>query len=151
MAGRDPRHALHRQDLEGEERDDEHHRDGDGDVRARPADRVTQRLDADPHVPRVVDGLERPVERRVEPDVEELHEHEHAQQRAHDHGQHAARPGGQQGGHGDHDEELEGEPRERAEGEAARMVRRDEGDPNDQHGEDGEATATPLCSDLPWG
>ena len=138
VAGRDPRHAQRRQDLEGEERDGEHHRDGDGDVRARAADRVTQRLDADPRVPRVVDWPERPVERREKPEVEDLHEHEHAQQRSHAHGQHAARGGGQQGGHGDDDEELEGEPRERAEGEAARTVRRHEGGPNDQQGEDGE-------------
>ena len=102
------------------------------------ADRVAQRLDADPHVARVVDGLERPVERREEPDVEDLHEHEHAQHRSHDHGQHAARGGGQQGGHGDDDEQLEREPRERAEGEAARLVRRDERGPDEQQGEDRE-------------
>ena len=82
VAGRDPRHAQQRQDREGEERDDEHGRDGDDEVRARPADRVAQRLDADPRVARVVDGLERPVERREEPDVEDLHDHEHAQHRS---------------------------------------------------------------------
>ena len=80
----------------GEQRDDEHDRDGDGEVRARAADRVAQRLDADPHVARVVDGVERPVERGEEPHVEDLHEHEHAQHRARDDGQHAARGGGQQ-------------------------------------------------------
>ena len=109
VAGRDPRHAQQRQDREGEERDDEHDRDGDGEVRARAADRVAQRLDADPRVARVVDGVERPVEGREEPDVEDLHEHEHAQHRSHDHGQHAARGGGQQDGQGDDDEELERE------------------------------------------
>ena len=51
------------------------------------------------------------------------------------HGQHAARGGGQQGGHGDDDEQLEREPRERAEREAARLVRRDEGGPDEQQGE----------------
>ena len=104
----------------------EHDRDGHDEVRAPGADRVAQRLDADPHVARVVDGVERPVERGEEPDVEHLHEHEHAQHRARDHGQHAARGGGQQDGHGDDDEELEREPRERAGGQPARLVRRDE-------------------------
>ena len=111
---------------------------GDGEVRGRAAHRVAQRLDADPHVARVVDRLERPVERREEPDVEDLHEHEHAQQRSHDHGQHAARRGGQHGGHGDDDEQLEREPRERAEGEVGRLVRRDERGPHEQQGEDGD-------------
>ena len=42
----------------------------------RSADRVAQRLDADAHVARVVDGVERPVEGREEPHVEDLHDHE---------------------------------------------------------------------------
>ena len=92
----------------------EHDRDGDGEVRARGADRVAQRLDADPDVAHVVDGAERPVERGEEPDVEHLHEHERAQQRAHDHGERAAPGGGQQHGSDDDDEELEREPHERA-------------------------------------
>ena len=79
------------------------------------ADRLAQRLDADPQVARVVEGPERPVERREEPDVEDLHEHEHAQDHSEDHDQRAARGGGQQDGHGDDDEELEREPQERAE------------------------------------
>ena len=136
VAGRDPRHPQQRQDREGEERDDEHDRDGDDEVRARPTDRVTERLDADPHVARVVEGLERPVERREEPDVEDLHEHEHAQDGSRDHGQHAARGGRQQGRHGDDDEQLDGEPREGAEVEMPRLVRRDEGGPDEQQGED---------------
>ena len=104
VAGRDARHAQQRQDRDGEEPDEEHGRDRDGEVRARPADGVAQRLDADPRVARVVDGVERPVERREEPDVEHLHDNEHAEDRAQDHGQHAARGGGQQGGQGDDDE-----------------------------------------------
>ena len=135
VAGRDPRHAQQRQDREGEERDDEQGRGGDDEVRARPADRVAQRLDADPQVTRVVEGPERPVERREEPDVEDLHEHEQAQDRSEKHGQHAARGGGQQGGHGDDDQELEREPCEPAEVEVARVVRRDEGGPDEQQGE----------------
>ncbi len=62
-----------------EQPDEDHDDGGDGDVRARPADRVAQRLDADPHVGRVGDGVERPVEGRDEPHVEELHHHEHRQ------------------------------------------------------------------------
>ena len=89
VAGRDPRDPQQRQHRQDEQRDDEHDRDGDGEVRARGADRVAQRLDADPDVAQVVDGAERPVERGEEPDVEHLHEHDHAQQRAHDHGEHA--------------------------------------------------------------
>ena len=135
VAGRDPRHAQQREHRDGEERDDEHGRDRDGEVRARPADRVAQRLDADPQVARVVDGLERPVERGEEADVQDLHDDEDAQHRAGEHGQHAARGGGQQGGQGDDDEELEREPRERAEGQAARLVRRDERGPDEQQGE----------------
>ena len=98
VAGRDAREAQQRQDREGEEPDEEHGDGGDGDVRARPADRVAQRLDADPHVARVRDGVERPVEGRDEPDVEDLHHREHRQHRSRDHGQHAARAGGQQNG-----------------------------------------------------
>ena len=135
VAGRDPRHAQQRQDREGEERDDEQGRAGDDEVRARPADRVAQRLDADAQVTRVVEGPERPVERREEPDVEDLHEHDQAQDRSENHGQHAARGGGQQGGHGDDDEELEREPRESAEVEVLGVVRRDEGGPDEQQGE----------------
>jgi hypothetical protein len=138
VAGSDPRHAQQRQDRDGEERDDEHGGDGDDEVRARRADRVAQRLDADAQVARVVEGLERPVERREEPDVEDLHEHEHAQDRSRQHGQHAARGGGQQGGQGDDDEELEGKPQERAEVEVARLVRRHEGGPDEHQGEDRE-------------
>ena len=69
-----------------------------------------------PSVARVVDGVERPVEGREEPHVEDLHEHEHAEHRSDDHGQHAARGGGQQDGQGDDDEQLERQPRERADG-----------------------------------
>ena len=117
VAGRDPRHAQQRQDRDGEERDDAARpRPATTRSARRGADRVAQRLDADAHVARVVDRLERPVERREEADVEDLHEHEHAQHRSRDDGQHAARRRGQQGGHGDDDEELEREPRERAEG-----------------------------------
>ena len=144
VAGRDPRHAQQRQHREGEQRDDEHDRDGDGEVRARAADRVAQRLDADPHVAQVVDGAERPVERREEPDVEDLHEHEHAQHRSRDHGEHAARGGGQQDGQGDDDEELEREPRERAGGEPARLVRRDGGGPDERRARTVSATAMPV-------
>ena len=46
----------------------------------RPSDRVAQRLDADPGVAPVVDGVERPVEGREEADVEDLHEHQQTQQ-----------------------------------------------------------------------
>ena len=136
VAGRHARDAQQRQDRDGEQRDDEHGRDGDDRVGARGADRVAQRLDADPHVARVVDRLERPVERREEADVEDLHDHEHAQHRSRDHGQHAPRGGGQQGGHGDDDEQLERESCERAEVEAARLVRRDERGPHEQQRED---------------
>ena len=94
-----------------------------------------------PSVAQVVDGVERPVERREEPDVEDLHDHEHAQHRSRGHGQYATRGGGQQDGHCDDDEELEREPRERAEGEAARLVRRDERGPDEQQGEDRERHA----------
>ena len=76
----------------------------------RRADRLAQRLDADPQIARVVEGLERPVERREEPDVEDLHEYEHAQDHSQHDDQHAARGGGQQDGHGDDDQELEREP-----------------------------------------
>jgi hypothetical protein len=138
VAGRDPRHAQQRQDREGEERDNQHGCDGNDEIRARSADCVAQRLDPDAHVARVVDGLERAVERREEPYVEDLHEHEHAQDHSRDHGQHAAWGRGQQGGQGHDDEELEGEPRERAEGEVARVVWRDEGGPYEQQGEDSE-------------
>ena len=145
VAGRDARQAQ-----QCEERDDDQHDDdGDGEIRARAADRVAQRLDADPRVARVGDGVERPVEGREEPHVEDLHEHERAQHRSHEHGQHAARGGGQQDGHGDDDEELEGKPRERADVELARLVRRDEGGPDEHQGEDpgrhGKARARPLA------
>ena len=141
VAGRDPRHAQQRQERDGEEGDDEQPRDGDGDARARAADRVAQRLDPDPRVARVVDGIERPVERREEADVEDLHDDEQAQHHARDHGQHAARGGGQQHRERDDDEQLEREPRERAEAEAARLVGRDKGAPDEQQGEHRERRA----------
>ena len=55
VAGRDPRHPQQRQDRDGEEREDEDGRGGGDEVRGRRADRVAQRLDADPHVARVVE------------------------------------------------------------------------------------------------
>ena len=45
------------------------------------ADRVAQRLDADAGVAPVVDRVERPVEAREEPHVEQLHEHQQAEHR----------------------------------------------------------------------
>ena len=125
VACRDPRDAQQRQHGQDEQGDDQHDRDDRDEVRARRADRVAQRLDADPHVAQVVDGAERPVERGEEPDVEHLHEHEHAQQRAHDDGEHAASGDGQQHRQYDDNEELERESRERAGGEPARLVRCD--------------------------
>jgi hypothetical protein len=110
VAGRDPRHAQQRQDRDGEDRKDEQGRDGDDEVRRRGADRLAQRLDADREVARVVEGPERPVERREEPDVEDLHEHEHAQDHSENDDQDAARGGGQQDGHSGDDQELEGKP-----------------------------------------
>ena len=146
VAGRDPRHAQQRQDREGEQRDDEHDRDGDGEVRARAADRVAQRLDADARVARVVDGVERPVEGREEAHVEDLHEHERAQHRADDHGQHAARGRGQQRRPAATTTSSSRGSRANAPSvEVARPVRRDEGGPDEQQGEDRE-----RHGDAPW-
>jgi hypothetical protein len=47
---------------------------------------------------RVRDGVERPIEGRDEPVVEDLDEDEDGQHRAREHGQHAARGDGQHGG-----------------------------------------------------
>jgi hypothetical protein len=135
MTGGDPGDTQQRQDRDGQDREYEDRRSSGDEVRGRRADRLAQRLDADPHVGRIVERPERPVERREEPDVEDLHEHEHAQDRSEGHDQHAARAGGQQGGQGDDDEKLEREPCERAEVEVARLVRRDEGGPHEQQGE----------------
>ena len=96
---------------------------------------VAQRLDADPHVRRVGDGVERPVERRDEPHVQDLHDHEQRQHRPRDDGQHAARGGRQQHGQHEDDEQLERQPHERAGVELARLVRRDQGGPDQQQGE----------------
>ena len=87
------------------------------------------------------DGVERPVERREEPHVEDLHEHEDAQQRPGDHGQRAARGDGQQGGQRDDGEELERQPRERAGVQLTDPVRGDERGPHAQQGEDRERRA----------
>ncbi len=144
VAGRDPCQAQQRRDRKCDEHEPEYDCNGDDEVPARPADRVAQRLDADSNVARVRDGVERPVEGREEPHVEDLHYHEHRQHRAQDHGQHSPRGGGQQDGQRDDDEELEGEPRERAEREVARLVRRDDGHPDDQQGEDRERQAVAL-------
>ena len=138
MAGRDACQAQQREHRDGEQGDHQRSRDGGDEVRSRGADRVAQRLDPDPRVARVVDGLERPVERREEADVEDLDDDEQAQHRSRDHDQHAPPAGGQEDGHGDDDEELEREPRERAEREAARLVRRDERGPDEQQGSERE-------------
>ena len=98
VAGRDPGQAKHRQRREDEHGDDEHRRAGDGQVRVRPADRVAQRLDADPGVAPVVDRVERPVEGREEADVEDLHDHQQAEHRPDDPGQEA--PRGRRAGRG---------------------------------------------------
>ena len=139
VAGRDAREAQQRQDREGEEPDEEHDDGGDGEVRARPADRVAQRLDADPHVARVGDGVERPVEGRDEPHVEDLHDARAppaalrrprpargAGWRA------AARPAATT------TRSSRGSRTNAPTCEAARLVRRDEGGPDEQQGEDRE-------------
>ena len=99
------------------------------------ADRVAQRLDADPQVARIVEGPERPVEGCEEPDVEHPDEHDQAEHRADNHRQHAARGGGQQCGRSDDDEELDRKARELAEAEVAGMVWGDEGGPDEQQGQ----------------
>jgi hypothetical protein len=52
VARRDVRHAQQRQDRDGEDRDDDHPDDRGDEMRLRLADRVAQRLDADPDVAR---------------------------------------------------------------------------------------------------
>ena len=101
VAGRDPGQAKHRQGREDEYGDDEHRRAGDDQVRVRPTDRVAQRLDADPGVAPVGDGIERPVEGREEADVEDLHDHQQTENRSDDPGQDASSGGGQDEGQGD--------------------------------------------------
>ena len=138
VAGRDPGQAKHRQGREDEYGDDEHRRADDGQVRARPSDRVAQRLDADPGVAPVANGVERPVEGREEADVEDLHENQQTERRSDDPGQDASSGGGQGEGQGDEDDALERQPHERAGRETTRLVRSDEGDPHEQNGEDRE-------------
>ena len=67
VAGCDPGQAKHRQGREDEDGDDEHGRAGHDEVGVPRSDRVAQRLDADPGVPPVGNGIERAVESRVEP------------------------------------------------------------------------------------
>ena len=110
MAGRDPGQAKHRQGREDEDGDAEHRRAGDDQVRLRPADRVAQRLDADPGVAPVGNGVERPVEGLEEPHVEDLHDDQQTEHRPDDAGQEASGGGGQHEGQGDDDEALEREP-----------------------------------------
>ena len=136
VAGGDPRDAHQREHRDGEQPDEDHDDGGDGDVRARPADRVAQRLHADPHVGRVGDGVERPVEGRDEPHVEELHHHEQRKDCSGDAGQHAARPGRQQHGQHEDDEQLEGQSDERGDVELAQLVRRDQGGPHQEQRDD---------------
>ena len=120
------------------EADAEHRCAGDGQIRLRAADRVAQRLDADPGVAPVGDGVERPVEGLEEPHVEDLHDHQQAEDRSDDAGQEAPSGGGQDERQGDDDEALEREPHERGGREATQLVGSDEGDPDDERGENRE-------------
>ena len=135
MPGSHARDAQQRQHREREEPDEDHDDDGEGEVRARPADRVAQRLHADPHVGRVGDGVERAVERRDEPHVQDLHHHEQRQHRSGDDGQRAAWGGREQHRQHEDDEQLERQAHERAGVELAHLVRRDQRGPDQQQGE----------------
>ena len=119
-------------------RDAEHRGADDGQVRGRPADRVAHRLDPDPGVAPVADGVERPVEGREEAEVEDLHDHQQTESRPDDPGQEASSGGGQDEGQSDDDEALERDPHERAGRETTRLVGSDEGGPHEQNGEDRE-------------
>ena len=67
--------------------------------------------------------------------VEQLHDHQDAEQRADDAGQDAPRDGGQDERQAEEHEALEREPRERARGETPGWIRSDQGDPHDDEGE----------------
>ncbi len=95
VAGRDPGQAKHRQGREDEYADDEHGRAGHDEVGVPRSDRVAQRLDADPGVPPVGNGIERPVEGRVDAHVEDLHDHQQPENRSDDPGEYATTLGGQ--------------------------------------------------------
>ena len=136
--GRDTGQAKHRQGREDEDGDAEQRRTDDGQVRVRPTDRVAQRLDADPGVAPVTNGVERPVEGRKETEVEDLHEDQQTESRPDDPGQGTSRGGGQGEGQRDDDEALERDPQERAGREPARLVRSYESDPHEQNGENRE-------------
>jgi hypothetical protein len=138
VAGHDPCQAKHRQGREEEYGDDEHRRPGDGQVRVRPSDRVAQRLDADPGVAPVGNGVEWPVEGGEETYVEELHDDQKTESRSDDPGQDAPSGRWQAKGQGDDHDALEREPRERAGRDATRMIRSDEGAPHEEDGEDRE-------------
>ena len=94
-----------------------------------------QRLAADPGVAQVLIGIERPVEGREEPHVEDLQDDHQSENRSGDPGQEASSGGGHDDDHGDEDETLERESHERARGEVNRLVRSDEGAPHEQKGE----------------
>jgi hypothetical protein len=74
-------HAQQRRNRKGEERDAEHARDGDGEVRVRPVDRAAQRSDRQALPAPGRRWGERLVEGREEPDVEIFGDHENAQYR----------------------------------------------------------------------
>jgi hypothetical protein len=138
VAGRDPSQAKPRQGREDEYGDDEHRRAGHDQVRLPRTDRVAQRLDADPGVPPVGNGIERPVEGRVETHVEDFDDDQQTESRSDDPGQDASSRDGQGEGQGDEDDALEREPHERTGRETTRMVRSDQGDPDEQNGADRE-------------
>ena len=138
VAGCDPGQAKHRQRREDEHADSEHDRSGDSQVRLCPADRVAQGLDADPRVAPVGDRVEGAVEGLEEPHVEDLHDHQEAQNRSGDARHEALRAGRQEEGQRDEEQALEREPHERTGREAIQLVGSDEGDPDDEHGENGE-------------
>ena len=138
VAGCDPGQAKHRQGREDEYGHDEHGRAGHDEVRVPRSDRVPQRLDPDAGVPPVGNGIERPVEGRVDAHVEDFHDHQQTENRADDPGQDAPALGGQGEGEGENGDALERESQERTGRETSRMVRSDQGDPDEQQGADRE-------------
>src|SRR5262249_23681964 len=99
----------------------------DREIGVRASEGLTNRSNADGEVGPVLAGVERPVERGEEAEVQELDNDEHAERGPEHPGHETPRTGRQDEREADDDEPLEREPHEGARGEKPRPDRSDEG------------------------